>query len=241
MKHFNAIVLLIATCSFAQSGSEIDKNGEVSQIRKGFYFSAGLTFGYSYYRDHYALGYDEKWEDFENYTYDAFELYGEARFGHYFSGVFSVYGLLGIGVGPASLEIEKDYHRHSKEERKYEASFIRLATGAGVEYYPVKDPESLGYGLFVGVAFGIALESVHYDPKQGKRTFLAYGGDLDNETMPSVFARIEVGKDWKISDRWMLGVALNYTIGDFDLEGNNRDYKYDIRTHLVGLTLRFTR
>lgn len=241
MKKYIATLLLTFICAFSQAVAETNENDLGPQVRSGFYFSTGLTFGYSYYRDHYVSGYNEKWEYFENYVYDAFVLYGEARLGRSFSNVFSVYGILGLGLGPASLEYSEEgpYSRDKKAE--YSASCLRLALGAGAEFYPVQNQESWAYGLFLGVAVGFAYETVHYDTQHEKSFILSYGSDLDKDGMPSFFARVEAGKDWWIGKGRTLGVAVNWTIGSFELEGDNKDYKYDVLTHLIGLTIRYTR
>ena len=213
-------MLLIASCAFAQS----DLN---NQVRKGLYFSAGYTFGHVTLNDHY----NDRESDM---TYNGWLVsFFDVRLGGHITGIFSVYGTLGIGVGTGSYE-----HEYKGDDLKDDATNLKGILGVGTEITPFQNKENPLYGLFFGICGGLAGERVEYN-YEGNEIGIMYHSDSDvaeHDIFDNFFGRIEVGYEWWVGSRWRFGSAFNYTFGAYD-DGNWES----ITSHTFGLTLRFSR
>ena len=217
----------------------------------GFFFSFGLTFGYSYVRYSYSYvseshdentGYISDYKSYENrYFKGALVPYAEARFGWSSSEMLSGFLMIGFGYGKGSLEADHDYNdkliygdgdayetiSNSNGSVSLDVDNFRFLAGLGIEFYPIQNKDNLVYGLFLGVSLGYVYDGVDNEN---------YSTDFN-----SLFVRFEVGKDWWLSDYWSLGVALNYTMGSLpDNFVNMHDEYESYACHSFGLTLRVT-
>lgn len=81
---------------------------------------------------------------------------------------------------------------------KYDESANRLMLGAGVNFFPFKNPESAMHGAYVGISLGIM--AVYVDcPKELKSDV-----GLDEQGLS---ASLELGKLWKLNETWSVGVS----------------------------------
>lgn len=214
---------------------------------RGFFFSPSITFGRTYFRHSYTSSsyYSDSYK--ETYKYKGYQVpQAEIRLGGTIASAVTVYGCIGLGVGTGTFNYKKkltDSYDNS-EDKNYDATNIRFAFGAGLEFYPVQDKESASYGLFLGVAGGFAIEGAFYDEEVRYSSY--YGGYYDeteseSEAVPGLFLRFEFGKDWWFARRWSFGVSFNYTIGGFGVDDNDSSYhsdKDDYVSHLFGFTIR---
>ena len=221
------------------ANASVDKNASKVHTHRGFYFSSSLTFGYTYLRRSGSSKSIYGVESLE-YKFEGISLpYAEIRFGGSIANTLSIYGMLGVGFGLGDFDYEdsQPYNSSSYDVKlSSDATLFRFVMGFGFEYYPVKDKESVLYGLFLGVSLGLSFDEAFFD-SDGRSS---YRSD-HQEGFLNYFARFEAGKDWWISDRWSAGFALNYAIGsadDLDSENVGTDIKKSYASHVIGLTFR---
>ena len=243
MKNIFVVLLLIASCAFAQFKATSDSsttnsaitnkapiNGEVSEhIRKGFYFSAGYTFGHVTLNDHYED--DDRNPDM---TYNGWQvLFFDVRLGAHIAHIVTIYGTLGIGVGTGNYE-----HEYRGDEIKDDATSLKGILGVGTEITPFQNTESPLHGLLFGICIGLAAERVEYN-YEGNEIGIVYhnnSDDADHNIFDNFFGRVEAGYEWWIGKRWRFGTAFNYTFGGYD-DGSWES----ITSHTFGLTIRLSR
>lgn len=170
---------------------------------RGFYVSCNFNFGYTYYS---RPIYNWSSSSKENVFKGSMIGFGEFRMGGSIANTATIYGLFGYGSGSGVYKYE------DVSQSNYDYS--RYNFGTGVEFYPVEDKNSAIYGFFVGASVGFMhLNSIRKD-------------------LFSYF-RLDLGKDWWISERWALGVGVNYATNFNDDDG--------VSFHAVGLAIRFGR
>lgn len=218
--------------------SENAKNDLYTHTHRGFYFSTSLTFAYM------SSTHNEKYGHYEKDETKASGLlypYEEVRLGGSIAGVASIYGLIGAGVGSGTFERKST--EADESFKTDDATLLKLQFGLGGEFYPIQEKENPMHGLFVGFAFGLAIDGAFY-----KRARNSYYDDEDDyysgdDGYPYLFYRFEIGKDFWFSKRWSVGVAFNYTYGTYNDEnsGYEEDHETDECTgHTFGLTIRLS-
>jgi hypothetical protein len=189
----------------------------------GFFFSFGLTFGYSYVRYSYTSDrYGESGED--QFFKGVLIPYGEVRLG-WSAKMLTSFAMVGVGYGRGSYEYN---HGAGSSILSYtvDANAFRFLSGLGIEFYLIQDKENIFYGLFLGVSLGYVYDRVAAiaEPTREYNSF---------------FARFEAGKDWWFSNYWSIGAALNYTMGSFPDDFNSsHDEHRSYGCHTFGLTVR---
>ncbi len=209
------------------SSMAFDKNKTIEHIRKGFYFSAGYTFGHVTLNDHYE---DDDWDP--DQTYNGWLVcYFDVRLGAHIANIISIYGTLGIGVGTGDYE-----HEYKGDPIEDDVTSIKGVAGVGFVLNPFRNEESPLYGLFFGLCGGVQAEGVEYNYKGATEIGIIYHTDpniAEHDNFHNFFGRIEAGYEWWISKRWRLGTAFNYTFGGYD-DGSWES----ITSHTFGLTIR---
>ena len=216
----------------AQEKKEEHKEIETKQKaddRRGFYFSAGLSVGYTSSNNTEGDdGYHGK--SVQKFSGQSFPFF-ETRFGIYIAKIVSVYVALGLGLESGNYE-GSIYDRDDKA--KVDAISQRGIAGLGAEFYPFQDKESALYGLYLGLCVGGAGERVQAD--EGDHTFRSEDRDLDG--FATTFARIEIGYDFWLGKRWRIGPAFSYTFGKYDTDD---DDSLITKSHNISLGIRFAR
>ena len=144
--------------------SENAKNDLYTHTHRGFYFSTSLTFAYM------SSTHNEKYGHYEKDETKASGLlypYEEVRLGGSIAGVASIYGLIGAGVGSGTFE--KKSTEADESFKTDDATLLKLQFGLGGEFYPIQEKENPMHGLFVGFAFGLAIDGAFYK-KNNRRT-----------------------------------------------------------------------
>jgi len=85
---------------------------------------------------------------------------------------------------------------------KYDASANRLMLGAGVNFFPFKNPESAMHGAYVGLSVGMMAVFVDH-PKHISKLGLEEQG---------FSASLNLGKLWKLNEEWNVGVSGMATV-----------------------------
>lgn len=202
--------------------------------RRGFYFSAGLSIGYS------SLSNTEGDDGYHGKSVQKFSglsfPFFETRFGIYIAKIVSVYGAFGFGIGTGTYEVSSK----RKDTPKIDASSMRALIGLGAEIYPFQDKEDALYGLHLGFCVGGAAESVQADTASVGRgvgyTYNTTNEDLD--LFDNTFARIEIGYDFWLGKRWRIGTAISYAFGKYDTDEDN---SLITESHNIGLGIRIAR
>ena len=197
-----------------------DKNKTIEHIRKGFYFSAGYTFGHVTLNDHYE---DDDWNP--DQTYNGWLVcYFDVRLGAHIANIITIYGTLGIGVGTGDYE-----HEYKGDPIEDDVTSIKGVAG-------------------VGIAGGFIIDNVFYTDHYFNAYHQVI--EVYDETISDAFAnlivRFEVGKEWWFGKRWSVGIALNYTTGsmteksidDYYGDGRYSEDEESFANHTFGLTIR---
>lgn len=241
-----------ACAQFGQPKAKIDKNDYYYHSRTGFYFTTGLTFG------HTSLHHSRVYEEYSGESQDDKDYtgwhtpYTEVRIGGYYEDLASIYGAIGIGWGSGDYKYTHNYRSSRKDSdpiessSKASASDFNILLGLGAEFYPVRNKESVLYGLFLGFGGGYTIEGVTYEEEHDDD--YRYKKNTGTQGYHRFFARAEAGYDWWFSKRWRLGASFNYTFGinsdDHDEKSQYMSsYKDEesISSHTFGLTLRIAR
>lgn len=200
--------------------------------RRGFYFSAGLSIGYT------SLNNSEvdrkKRKTSQKFSGLSFPFI-ETRFGHNIANIVSVYGALGIGIGYGS------FYGYSTDvnEGKINAVSMRGLVGLGAEFYPIPDKESALYGLYVGLCVGAAAERAQaYVNEENTVGYTYYMNEPELDIFDNTFVRVEAGYDFWYGERWRIGTALNYSFGKYDSDDSD---ELVTTSHNIGLTIKIAR
>lgn len=252
-----ATILLLASCVFAQEGSEygsgssfnsgstyttnseyntkteynaprFDKKDLYTHVHRGFYFSTSLTF--AYLSDTHTETYRERKQKESAYGY--LHPYEEIRLGGSIANVASIFGAIGVGIGSGSYELAAN---DKYDKYKIDANLLRLFFGIGTEFYPIQNKESPAYGVFVGLTVGLGIDGSFYDND-------SYYDDYSSgdEAYLNYLFRFEIGKDWWFSRRWSVGIAFNYTYGTYTDKSSDYDYYYNEKDEYSSNTFGFT-
>lgn len=201
--------------------------------RQGFFFSAGLSIGYSSLSNTEEDSHHGKSvQKFSGLSFPFFET----RFGTYIANIASVYGAFGFGIGTGTYEVSSK----RKDNPKIDASSMRALIGLGAEIYPFQDKEDALYGLHLGLCVGGAAERAQADTVSVGRgvgyTYNTTNEDLD--LFDNTFARIEIGYDFWLGKRWRIGTAISYAFGKYDTDEDN---SLITESHNIALGIRIAR
>ena len=170
-----ALCLALSALAFAGEG-------------KSFYFDGTVGGAYSSFLTKYeSMDYKGEIEKKRNHYY-GFGPAIDLRAGFNFGGIVPFVDLQLMHSG-GTLE---------SSGLKYDESANRLMLGAGVNFFPFKNPESAMHGAFVGISMGFMAVFVDY-PKE-----LTSDVGLEEQGFS---ASLELGKLWKLNETWSVGVS----------------------------------
>jgi len=263
-----ASLLLLASCAFAQYGSE---------YTSGSSFDSGPTYNseteystqttYNSTTEYTARSYDKK----DLYTHarrgfyfspslsfiylndshiDSYRSkkvehkaygympYAEVRLGGSIANIASVFGALGLGYGSGSYELKGNDYY---DKFKVDADLLKFFFGVGANFYPIQDKENPAYGLLLGLTIGIGVDGAFYK-YHGSYDYdyddYDYSGD---RAFVNYMFRFEAGKDWWFSRRWSFGISFSYTYGTYtgDPDSDSR-YKNEGKDEFSSHTFGFS-
>ena len=85
---------------------------------------------------------------------------------------------------------------------KYDESANRLMLGAGVNFFPFKNPESAMHGVYVGLSVGMVAVFIDHPQRVSKLGLEEQGFS----------ASLDLGKLWKLNEGWSVGVSGMATV-----------------------------
>lgn len=241
MKRTIAALLLIISCTFAQNNSGTNNN-QGFHSRRGLYFStsSGTFYTYANYFSE-EISYDRV--DKITSQFASLLSYGEIRLGASIANWPSLYAVFGMGLGIGNYrdKIEFSLEEYSQKNFTEKNDIVtRTLVGLGGEYnYPFQDNDDFTNGLFFGTSAGFMLDLIYHTEHDVNEVY----DNMTSAEFGGFFFRFEIGKDWWISQRWSLGVALNYT---FCIYRESTSYsihsdKESLTGHSIGLMFRITR
>lgn len=209
--------------------------------RSSFYLNGGLGFDYSY------IYYDHRYYD-EHTQYDGTGagIAGELSLGFLFKELIAVHGIFDFSITNGEYDLENGirerpvlnggYYQKSGNDNDAFGNDFETTTimgGAGITFFPWlhSKPDSFMGGTFINadLLMGIILLDDPY-----------YFDIRDNSQSKDWFAfamNLEIGKDWKVSERTYVGFALKWQIlgiasGD-DMEGEEDYENYYHHNHVM--------
>lgn len=213
MKKFLLFLTLFAVVSFAVAAEGAAKRAP--REHRGFYYSMGIgtsfvdfsfedVYGESEYRKSFEKGRLQSW------SVPSFEF----RFGRSFANLFALYFLCDMSLLQGEGKYVDAHFYRSREEGPWEKSTVdeyvedkhgsgaEAFGGVGFSFYPIRNPTSIMNGFFFGLSTGF----------QGLLFEVRSGGDRDLLSLIGTVSKLEVGKDWWVSDTWSLGFSLGYSV-----------------------------
>lgn len=209
--------------------------------RSSFYLNGGLGFDYSF------IYYDHRYYD-EHTLYDGTGagIAGELSLGFLFKELIAVHGIFDFSIASGEYDLENGirerpvlnggyYQRSGNDNDAFGNDFetTTLMGGAGITFFPWlhNKPNSFMGGTFINadLLMGIILLDDPY-----------YFDIRDNSQSKDWFAfamNLEIGKDWRVSERTYVGFALKWQIlgiasGD-DMEGEEDYENYYHHNHVM--------
>ncbi len=209
--------------------------------RSSFYLNGGLGFDYSY------IYYDHRYYD-EHTQYDGTGagIAGELSLGFLLKELIAVHGIFDFSITNGEYDLENGirerpvlnggYYQRSGNDNDAFGNDLETTTilgGAGITFFPWlhSKPNSFMGGTFINadLLMGIILLDDPY-----------YFDIRDNSQSKDWFAfamNLEIGKDWRVSERTYVGFALKWQIlgiasGD-DMEGEEDYENYYHHNHVM--------
>lgn len=209
--------------------------------RSSFYLNGGLGFDYSY------IYYDHRYYD-EHTQYDGngAGIAGELSLGFLLKELIAVHGIFDFSITNGEYDLENGirerpvlnggYYQRSGNDNDAFGNDLETTTilgGAGITFFPWlhSKPNSFMGGTFINadLLMGIILLDDPY-----------YFDIRDNSQSKDWFAfamNLEIGKDWRVSERTYVGFALKWQIlgiasGD-DMEGEEDYENYYHHNHVM--------
>jgi|GEM_PF-1675204 len=209
--------------------------------RSSFYLNGSLGFDYSY------IYYDHRYYD-EHTQYDGtgVGIAGELSLGVLIKEFIAVHGIFDFSITSGEYDLENGirerpvlnggYYQRSGNDNDAFGNDLETTTlmgGAGITFFPWlhNKPNSFMGGTFINadLLMGIILLNDPY-----------YFDIRDNSQSKDWFAfamNLEIGKDWKVSERTYVGLALKWQIlgiasGD-DMEGEEDYENYYHHNHVM--------
>lgn len=205
-----------------------------SKKRSSFFFDATLGFQYSYYETEVSRDY---WESDNSYTSRSIlESNGPLisfKFGSCIREFIAPHGTVELSFGTGDFEYKKKENgKTTVKFSQYNVDFVKFFLGVGFTVFPFTDSTSAMYGSFISSSIGYGLGEVdsHY-----------YYYDFDDD-FASIGFRVELGKVWKMSDRWNFGVSTAFSLdapitSDDDDDYNSDDDERNIYSVWVGFKI----
>lgn len=205
-----------------------------SKKRSSFFFDATLGFQYSYYETEVSRDY---WESDNSYTSRSIlESNGPLisfKFGSCIREFIAPHGTVELSFGTGDFEYKKKENgKTTVKFSQYNVDFVKFFLGVGFTIFPFTDSTSAMYGSFISSSIGYGLGEVdsHY-----------YYYDFDDDFV-SIGFRVELGKVWKMSDRWNFGVSTAFSLdapitSDDDDDYNSDDDERNIYSVWVGFKI----
>ena len=209
--------------------------------RSSFYLNGGLGFDYSY------IYYDHRYYD-EHTQYDGngAGIAGELSLGFLFKELIAVHGIFDFSITNGEYDLENGirerpvpngaYYQRSGNDNDAFGNDLETTTilgGAGITFFPWlhSKPDSFMGGTFINadLLMGIILldDPYYFDIR-----------DISQSKDWFAFAmNLEIGKDWRVSERTYVGFALKWQIlaiasGD-DMEGEEDYEDYYHHNHVM--------
>ena len=225
----------------AQDNPDQSAKEKRQKRRSSFYLNGGLGFDYSY------IYYDHRYYD-EHTQYDGTGagIAGELSLGFLFKELIAVHGIFDFSITNGEYDLENGirerpvlhggYYQRSGNDNDAFGNDLETTTilgGAGITFFPWlhSKPNSFMGGTFINadLLMGIILLNDPY-----------YFDIRDNSQSKDWFAfamNLEIGKDWKVSERTYVGFALKWQIlgiasGD-DMEGEEDYENYYHHNHVM--------
>lgn len=225
----------------AQDNPDQSAKEKRQKRRSSFYLNGGLGFDYSY------IYYDHRYYD-EHTQYDGngAGIAGELSLGFLFKELIAVHGIFDFSITNGEYDLENGirerpvlnggYYQRSGNDNDAFGNDLETTTilgGAGITFFPWlhSKPNSFMGGTFINadLLMGIILLNDPY-----------YFDIRDNSQSKDWFAfamNLEIGKDWKVSERTYVGFALKWQIlgiasGD-DMEGEEDYENYYHHNHVM--------
>lgn len=239
MKRIFPAILLAALCAATHINAQTN-NDPGRHVHRGFYFSIGTGLIYT----SVSRSIEEMYSDGlynEDASFSGLISHDELRIGASIANTASIFAILGFSYGTGSYEDEMKLTGDRDKQGSFEEDNnedYRFLFGVGGEFYPIHEEESPLYGVFFGISVGLVIDNVYY-------TDHSYDEVDEDETISSsfgnLFCRIEVGKEWWISRRWSVDVAINYSFGWIDGETGENNGHVDTESsssHTIGLAFK---
>lgn len=209
--------------------------------RSSFYLNGGLGFDYSY------IYYDHRYYD-EHTQYDGngAGIAGELSLGFLFKELIAVHGIFDFSITNGEYDLENGirerpvlnggyYQKSGNDNNAFGNDFetTTIMGGAGITFFPWlhSKPDSFMGGTFINadLLMGIILldDPYYFDIR-----------DISQSKDWFAFAmNLEIGKDWRVSERTYVGFALKWQIlgiasGD-DMEGEEDYEDYYHHNHVM--------
>jgi hypothetical protein len=225
----------------AQDNPDQSAKEKRQKRRSSFYLNGGLGFDYSY------IYYDHRYYD-EHTQYDGngAGIAGELSLGFLFKELIAVHGIFDFSITNGEYDLENGirerpvlnggYYQRSGNDNDAFGNDLETTTilgGAGITFFPWlhSKPNSFMGGTFINadLLMGIILLDDPY-----------YFDIRDNSQSKDWFAfamNLEIGKDWRVSERTYVGFALKWQIlaiasGD-DMEGEEDYENYYHHNHVM--------
>ena len=225
----------------AQDNPDQSAKEKRQKRRSSFYLNGGLGFDYSF------IYYDHRYYD-EHTLYDGTGagIAGELSLGFLFKELIAVHGIFDFSIASGEYDLENGirerpvlnggyYQRSGNDNDAFGNDFetTTLMGGAGITFFPWlhNKPNSFMGGTFINadLLMGIILLDDPY-----------YFDIRDNSQSKDWFAlamNLEIGKDWRVSERTYVGLALKWQIlgiasGD-DMEGEEDYENYYHHNHVM--------
>ena len=225
----------------AQDNPDQSAKEKRQKRRSSFYLNGGLGFDYSY------IYYDHRYYD-EHTQYDGngAGIAGELSLGFLFKEFIAVHGIFDFSITNGEYDLENGirerpvpngaYYQRSGNDNDAFGNDLETTTlmgGAGITFFPWlhNKPNSFMGGTFINadLLMGIILLDDPY-----------YFDIRDNSQSKDWFAfamNLEIGKDWRVSERTYVGFALKWQIlgiasGD-DMEGEEDYENYYHHNHVM--------
>jgi hypothetical protein len=171
------LILCLALSAFAFAGGG-----------KSFYFNGTVSGAYSSFLTKYEYM-DYKLETLKQRShYYGFGPALDLKVG------FNINGLVPL----LNLQLMHSSGTIEAYNTKNDASANRFMLGAGINYFPFKNPESAMHGAYVGLSLGIMGVFIDHP-----NYFISNVG-LDEQGFS---ASLELGKLWKLNEKWNVGVS----------------------------------
>lgn len=205
MKNLLFFILTAAVFATAQAAeSPATNNREPSELDKhsGLYLDAGI--GIKLVSNSYN---DKEFmsilSDYDEETLEGTGPEISLKAGWLFQNLVAVYGTFGMNRINADYTFKRHKAFGSDQEYNTQIKIRQIFLGAGVLFYPFRNPRSVMRGSFAGASLSyINSDETNMDSKSGSViNWQGFG------------IKFEIGKGWHVSEHWLLGVGTTLSAG----------------------------